>query len=153
MRLISIISAAVVAAASLASPSFADGHAAEILKERQAHMKMYGKNLGVLGDMAKGAKPYDAASATAAAEALAKLANADQSGFWATGTDTSVKGSRALPVLFENLADVDKINKSLASASNAMIAAAGTDLDALRAAIGPIGASCGECHKKYRQPK
>ncbi len=153
MRLTSLLTAAAVAALSMTTSISADGHAAEILKERQAHMKLYGKNLGILGDMAKGAKPYDAAAATAAATELAAVANKDQSGFWPEGTDTSLKGSRALPVLFQNLDDIKKINAKLASAADAMVAAAGTDLDALRGAIGPIGAACGECHKTYRQPK
>lgn len=153
MRFIQVICAAALATSTFATGVAADGHAAGIVKERQTHMKMYGKNLGVLGDMAKGAKDYDAAAATAAAKALAEFANKDQSGFWIEGTDTSFKGSRALPALFTNLDDIEKINTALANASNAMVDAAGTDLDALRAAIGAIGATCGECHKKYRQPK
>jgi cytochrome c556 len=153
MRFITLLTATGIAALSMTSAISADGHATAVLKERQAHMKLYGKNLGTLGDMAKGAKPYDAAMASAAATELAALAAKDQSGFWVGGTDTSVKDSRALPDLFQNLDDVKKINAKLASAADAMVAAAGTDLDALRGAIGPIGAACGECHKTYRQPK
>ena len=36
---------------------------------------------------------------------------------------------------------------------SAMEQAAGGGLDSLKAAIGPLGASCGGCHKAYRQPK
>lgn len=151
--LITLSTAALLSLPLAATTAMADGHGAQAMKERQSVMKGFGKNISVLGDMAKGAKPYDAAAATAAATALAELANGDTSAFWVAGTDTSVKGSRALPALFNNLDDVKKIEGDLATASTAMIAAAGNGLDALRAGLGPVGAACGACHKPYRQPK
>lgn len=153
MRLIFTACAASLMALTFSTPVLADGHVAAAIKERQSIMKGYGKNLGVLGDMAKGAKPYDAAAAQAAADALAKLANMDQSSFWPVGSDTSVKGSRALPKLWDNIPDVVKIAGNLASASTAMAAVASDGLPAVQGAMGGIGQTCGSCHKAYRQPK
>lgn len=153
MRFFTTACAATVLAFSFTTTTFADGHIGAAIKDRQAVMKGYGKNLGVLGDMAKGAKPYDAAAASAAAAELAKLANMDQSAFWPEGSDTSVKGSRALPKLWDNLPDVIKIAGDLAAASNAMAAVAGDGLPAVQGAMGGIGSTCGACHKAYRQPK
>ena len=42
---------------------------------------------------------------------------------------------------------------ALHDASEAVMNAAGTDLDSLRAAMGPLGQSCGACHQTYRQPQ
>jgi cytochrome c556 len=153
MRFITTACAASLLALSFGTSAIADGHVASAIKERQESMKGYGKALGVLGNMAKGANPYDAAAASAAADQLAKLANMDHSDFWPEGSDISVKGSRALPKLFENLEDVKAIEAKLAAASTAMAAVAGDGLPAVQGAIGGIGAACGECHKAYRQPK
>ena len=153
MRLLITACTAGLLSLSVAAPVAADGHIGAAIKERQSIMKGYGKNLGVLGDMAKGAKPYDATAAQAAADALAKLANMDQSNLWPVGSDTSVKGSRALPKLWDNLPDVVKIAGNLASASTAMAAVASDGLPAVQGAMGGIGQTCGSCHKAYRQPK
>ena len=153
MRILLTAGTAALIAFSMPTIVSADGHIAAAIKERQGIMKGYGKNLGVLGDMAKGATAYDASAAQAAADELAKLANMDQSELWPVGSDTSVKGSRALPKLWDNLADVGKIAGDLAAASTQMASVAGDGLDAVRGAMGGIGASCGACHKAYRQPK
>ncbi len=157
MRHLKILAIAALSAAAVTGTVIADGHAspeiAKAIKDRQAHMKGYGASLGVLGDMAKGAKPYDAAMAQEAADKLAMLASTDQSAFWPVGSDTSIKGSRALPLIWQEPEKVQKIESDLADAANAMKAVAGNDLASLQGAMGPIGASCGACHKTYRQPK
>ena len=117
---------------------------------RNAHMQLYGFNLGPLGAMAQDKMPYDAAVASTAAANLAALAALDQSRYWVEGSDTSVEGSRALPAIWENMADFDAKQQDLATASAALAAAAGTDLEALKAAFGPVGAACGACHQTYR---
>jgi cytochrome c556 len=72
---------------------------------------------------------------------------------WPQGTDNEADpNSRALPAIWTNFPDVAAKGKALADAAVAMQAAAGKDLDSLRAAMGPLGASCGACHKVYRGP-
>ena len=141
----------------VAGTALADGHEKgpeqQAMDARNAHMSLFGYNLGLLGAMAKGETPYDAASATAIANNLASLAKMDQSSYWIAGTDTSVEGSRALPAIWENIDDFIAKAGDLATASEAMVAAAGTDAAAIGAALGTVGGTCGACHKVYRAPQ
>lgn len=122
-------------------------------KARQAQMQLYAFNLGLLGGMAKGEVPYDAAAATAAAGNLASLAQLDQSRIWLEGSDEmGVDGSKALPAIWENIPDVMSKATDLVTAAKAMQASAGTDLASLQASMGTLGGACGACHKAYRVP-
>ncbi len=122
-------------------------------KARHAQMGLYSFNLGILGAMAKGEVPYDAAAASAAAGNLAALAQLDQTHIWPEGSDElGVDGSRAMAEIWENMPDVMAKNDDLVTAAKAMEGAAGTDLASLQAAMGPVGEACGACHKAYRVP-
>lgn len=126
----------------------------QAMKARQGLMQFYAVNLGVLGGMAKGAVPYDAALAGTAAANIAGVSQLNLSMLWPEGSDDmSLDGSRVLPVLWENMADVGAKSAAMREAAAAMQAAAGTDLAALQAAMGPLGAACGDCHKAYRTPE
>ena len=145
-----------VAAALLATAAFAGSHSLgnETADMRAGVMKEMGKNLGILGSMAKGEAAYDAATATAAAEALLAAASVPPAELWVAGTgNPDVAMSRAKPAIFTDTMEVEVLHADLVSAATAMVAAAGTDLDSLRGAMGPIGASCGACHETYRLPK
>ena len=61
--------------------------------------------------------------------------------------------ARALPDLWENQDDVMKKAAALSEAAAAMEMAAGTSLEALQGAMGPLGGACGGCHKTYRAPE
>ena len=143
---------AVAAGVALAQDALAPEEAHEF---RETHMKIYGRNLGVLGGMAKGEAPYDAASAQAAADAI--LANATSDDWvimWPEGSATGeVPNSRALPAIWENPDDFGASHQALIEAATAMQAAAGTDLASLQAAMGGVGGSCGGCHEDYRAPE
>lgn len=140
----------------LATAAVAAGHlSAEqqaAIETRQKHMKSYGAQMQVLGNMVKGEAAYDAAAAGAAASTLASLAAVDQSGFWVEGTDASV-GTRAKTEIWSNRAGYDAENAKLAAAATALAAVAGNDLAALQGAFGPVGQSCGSCHETYRAPR
>lgn len=123
------------------------------MKARTAHMGLYGFNLAPLGAMAKGEIAYDAATASAAAQNLAALANMDQSAYWVAGSDTSVEGSRAKPEIFSDPDGYMTKIAALGTASTALAAVAGDGLDAMKAAFGPVGAACGDCHETYRAPR
>lgn len=141
-------------AAFLTGTAFAAGHidedVARAMDARQSHMTLYSFNLATLGGMAQDRIPYDAAAAAAAANNLAAMANMDQSGYWVEGSDSSVEGSRAKPEIWTNADDYAEKIAALASASTALAAVAGDDLDALKGAFGPVGGSCGACHRAYR---
>ena len=75
--------------------SHADKAVAAAMKARDAQMDLYAFNLGLLGDMAKGAVPYDADAAQAAANNLLTISRIDQSFHWPEGTDNmALDGTR-----------------------------------------------------------
>ncbi|UWQ16096.1 cytochrome c (plasmid) [Aliiroseovarius sp. M344] len=145
-----------VGALSVATLAFADGHnekqLASAAKARQAHMQLYAFHLGTLGAMAKEEAPYDAEAAQTAADGLVAIAGLPQGGYWLPGSDNeSIEKTRALPAIWADGSEVGTKGKEFYEAVLAMQSAAGTDLDALKAAMGPLGESCGACHKDYRQ--
>ncbi|WP_170364019.1 c-type cytochrome [Ruegeria arenilitoris] len=124
------------------------------VKARKAVMQLYAFNLGTLGGMAKGEVEYNAEAATRAANNLVAVTQIDQSAMWPAGSDNvSDPSSRALPAIWENFPDVSAKGKAMAEAAVAMQAAAGQDVEALKAAMGPLGGACSACHKAYRAPK
>jgi len=149
----------IVLAGTLASTAIGESHAdkshLQAVKARQSQMTLYSFNLGVLGDMAKGATEYDADVASKAASNLAALSSLDQSRLWPMGSDNSELGTdvtEALPKIWAADSDIGTMGKALADSTAALSGVAGDGLDALRGAIGGVGKACGDCHKAYRQP-
>lgn len=150
-----ILTAAATVATIIMGPAIA--HAQEDLPPsvaaRKAQMGLYAFNLGQLGAMAKGEVDYDADAATAAASNLVKLSSLAAGPMWVPGTDTeSIDGTRALPALWENMADVVEKATAVNEAAVAMEAAAGESLEGLQGAMAGLGQACGSCHKAYREP-
>jgi len=136
---------------------YADSHGdnpfAAGIKARQALMQIQAFNLGILGAMAKGQTEYNAEAASLAASNLVHSTSIHQPQAWAPGSDNSaVKGTRALPALWQNFPDVGAKSKELAAAIGEMKAVAGNGAAAIGGAIGRVGAACGACHKAYRAP-
>lgn len=146
-----------VSLSGLVGSAFAAGHLTPEqqrgMDARQAHMSLYGFNLGPIGGMVQERIPYDAQVASAAAANLAALAAIDQAGYWVEGTDTSIEGSRAMPAIWSDMAGFEAEQVKLADTTAALAAVAGDGLDAMKAAFGPVGQSCGSCHESYRQPQ
>ncbi|MDD9922217.1 MAG: cytochrome c [Boseongicola sp.] len=138
------------AAGSLASAGGHDGNPA--VKARKAHMQLYAHNLGILGGMARGNMEYDADAAQAAASNMAALSSLNQRSYWAPGTSNAELGdeTKALPAIWEQGSTAGQIGGELAAASAALAEVAGNGLEALGPALGPVGATCGACHKAYR---
>ncbi len=146
------------AAVAVVSTAVADGHATPALENatnaRHAQMQMIAYHTGLLGDMAKGTTPYDATVATAAAENLASAAAMNRITLWLEGSEQgAIANSRAKTEIWSDAAGFDQMAVALETATAAMVTAAGTDLDSLRAAMGAVGKSCGDCHKAYRGPE
>lgn len=119
---------------------------------RQGHMLNYANQLGVIGPMAQGQAPYDAAAAQTAANNLFHLASINQSRYWLPGTAVGEHpDSAALPAIWENMADFEAKQQALLDAVTNLQSAAGTDLASLQGALGPVGQACGACHENYRQ--
>ena len=143
------------AAALTATAVFASSHVTpgqQAAKARQAQMQLQAFNLGTLGAMAKGAVPFDAVAAQAAADNLVSLSSMNQMGYWLPGSSNAdMEGTKALPAIWADGSDVGAKAKALADAAMAMQAAAGS-LEGVQGAIGAVGGACGACHKAYRQP-
>ncbi|WP_417248932.1 c-type cytochrome [Celeribacter sp.] len=148
------VTLALAAAATLAlgvPHAEAQDAASAAVKARQSHMQLYAYNLGILGGMARGLVDYDAATAQTAADNLSTLAHMDTRSYWLPGTAMGEQdGSNALPAIWEDGSDIGAKAGDLAAATEALQAAAGSDLAALQGAMGPLGAACSACHKSYR---
>lgn len=99
----------------------------------------------LLGEMAKGARSFDAAAAQAATAAIAAHGAEIPALFKAPETDPK---SEALPAIWEDFARFE------AAASALVTAAQAADLTApegLAPALAAIGATCGACHKRFRE--
>ena len=119
---------------------------------REEHMKAFGAALRTLGGMAQGEAAYDAAAAQAAADSLLEHATTpDWAVMWPEGSaQGEIEDSKALPAIWENPDDFQAKHQALIDAATAMQAGAGTDLAAVQASMGAVGASCGGCHESYR---
>lgn len=143
-----------VGASAVFAGSHIDPAVAGAMKARQGLMQMQQHNAGILFQMAQDKMEYDAETASMAASNLLTLTTIDQSTLWPQGSDAdSVEGTRALPAIWTDFPDIMTKAKALNDAAVAMNAAAGTDLDSLKGAIGAVGEACTACHKAYRQPQ
>ncbi|QJF51324.1 c-type cytochrome [Roseobacter ponti] len=147
-----------LALAALAGTATGDGHADKALtaaiEARQAQMTLISYNLGILGAMAKGEADYDAATATAAATTLSDVARLNRSLLWPEGSvQGEVPETRAKAEIWSDAAGFEKSSEDLEAAADALVAAAGTDLAAVQAAMKAAGESCSACHKAYRGPR
>jgi len=123
------------------------------IKGRQAMFQTYNFNMGILGAMAKGKAEYNAEIAAQSAANLNSAAHFGQAAMWPAGSDNATPGNaetRALPAIWSNFADVSEKSNALKMASEKLAASAGDGLDALKSAMGDVGASCKGCHDDYR---
>ena len=145
--------AAISAACLLAVPAvpvFAQD-VPDAVKARQGQFRIMAINLGILGSMAKGEREYDSEAAQNAADSLVAISGVHQAPLWPQGTDTmSIDGTRALPAIWENLPDVIEKWQAFGAAAEGLAAVAADGLEPMRAALGPVGGTCGACHDDYR---
>lgn len=142
-----------VAALTTTLPAIAMADAMEdAIDARQGYYQMVKHNAGMLFAMAQGKMDYDAKSASTHAGNLSALANLDTGSMWPEGSDkASMPGkTRALPVIWETFPAIMDKQGDFVKAADMLAANAGNGLDALRANIGPLGASCKGCHDTYR---
>ncbi len=131
----------------------AEPYEAEI-KARQAFMQVLKFNLGIVGDMAKGKRDYDAKLAESVAKNVHAASLMDNGAMWPKGSDNTnadltIK-TAALPKIWSNFPEVVEKHKAWIEASTALAANAGKGLDALREYVVPVAKSCQSCHKSFR---
>lgn len=146
-----IASFAVAGLAGLAQAQASDPFKMQI-GARQGIMAYRAIQLGTLGAMAKGEAEYDAAKAQKAADNLVTAVTIDASMLWPKGSDSdAVEGTKALPAIWAEGSTIGADAKAAVEAVMALQAAAGKDLDSLKAAMGPVGEACTACHKSFRK--
>lgn len=116
------------------------------VKARQELMDVIGMNTGILGKMAGGENPYDAAAAEGAKAAMAAAAAEIAAKFEPQATDPK---STAKADIWTNWEDFVKKGDALKAAAEAMDA---SSLEGVQAGMGAIGGSCKDCHTAYRIP-
>jgi cytochrome c556 len=136
--------------AGLATAAFA-GPADDAVKARIDCMKANGAGMGVFVPVLKGEKAFDAAAHKTATDAIA-AACAGWAGWW---KPEFKKGetleSWAKDEVFTDMTGFEASSAGYTKAFTALAAA--TDDASFKAAFGPFGASCKDCHEKYRRPK
>jgi cytochrome c556 len=118
------------------------------IKYRQGILQGMGWHMGVLGGMAKGERPYDKDVATRSANYVNDLAAMAWEGF--TPGSESGAPTKAKPEIWKEKAKFDKHATDLRLETAKLVSAAGTDLAALRTAIGSTGRACSNCHDDFR---
>jgi cytochrome c556 len=112
---------------------------------RSELMKMVGMNTGILGNMAGGKEPYDAAKAEGAKAALIEAAGKIEATFMEQGAADPV--SEAKPEIWTNWDDFLVKAKALGDAAAAVDVAS---VETIGAGMGAIGGACKDCHTTYR---
>jgi len=130
-----------------------DGPYDKAIKARQSMYQLYSFSIGILSGMAKGDIEYDADIAREAAENLSAAVSLGQSQFWPQGSDNQTEGNartRALPEIWTTYPAIQEKAEDLNAAVAVLTPVAGNGLDALKGALGDVGAACKGCHDDYR---
>ena len=115
---------------------------------RSELMKLVGMNTGILGNMASGKDPYDAAKAEGAKAALVEAAAKIEGTFAEQGG--ADPATEAKPEIWANWDDFLKKASAFGTAAGAVDVAS---VETIGAGMGAIGGSCRDCHSTYRVMK
>ena len=153
MRLLVMVAAAasIVAFGAMAEEEdpFADA-----VEMRHGLMLQMATDISKVGAMAKEEVPYDAAAASKAAANIAAIASVLSMDQFPAGSEyQKATDSFALPAIWTSQDDFLTKIADLNTAAATFQTAAATDLDSLKAGMGPLGGACAACHKAYRQPE
>jgi len=123
---------------------------AGVLEDRQDIMKGFGNAAGrVLGGMAKGTTPFDAAAAKTQLQLIvdgaAKLPTLFPAG---SDQNTDTAKTQALPTVWSDMPGFKAAAAKLGTDATAAMAA--TDQASFATAFQTVNADCGACHKVYR---
>ena len=132
------------------APVVAQSSSAAAVAERQKIFEGLKDNMAPLATIARGKAPADKAVMTKHAKNIAVYARKVDAAFDVNTAGTSHK-TEALPAIWSNRADFKAKASALVSASDKLVAAAGTgDKGKMVGALRGVGAACKDCHDKYR---
>ena len=141
------LAAAAVVLSAPAQAQFAKPE--DAVKYRKGALFVMQTHFGRVAGMAAGRIPFDAAIASsnaAVAESMSKLP-------WAAFVEGSGTGdTKAKPEIWTDNAKFKAASEKMQAAmSNLAAAAKGGNLDAIKAAVGPVGGACKACHDDFRK--
>ena len=140
-----LICAAVATAAAVSVPARAQfAKAEDAVKYRQSAFTLMANHMGRLAAMAKGERPFDAGAAQASARLIESIGHLPWEAFPQGSTS---KGLKAEP--WADAADF-KERADRFKGEAAKLPEAAANLESLRKQVGATGASCKNCHDKYR---
>ena len=144
---------AITLAAVLALPALALAQDAEdAVEARHGFMTMLGINMGQLAGMAKGEIAYDEAAASLAAANIVALTQYDAPSLFVEGTSSEdMRGSEALPAIWENPDDFRAKFAALREAAAGSLEAVKGGQGNLGPAVQKLGGACKSCHDDYRK--
>jgi cytochrome c556 len=115
---------------------------------RHELMEDVGAAAKTVGKMVKEESPFDAADAMASFETWSKAA-AEFGSLFPEGSDTG-HDTEAKATIWSDRAGFEEALAAFDEAVTAAIKAAPQDLEALKAAAGPVFKTCKSCHEDYR---
>lgn len=125
---------------------------ADPIPTRKAIMSSVGAAAGLGGGMMKGEIAYTPAAGKAAIATM-RAASLSFGSFFPAGSDTG--DSDAAATIWSDAegfaAELDKYSAATASAAAASGKSGPADLDAFKAAFGPVLGTCKSCHETYRK--
>ncbi len=134
-----------IAATLVGAPVLAQGGPIE---QRQALMKLNGRDAKAGGDMLKGATPYDAAKAKAIFSSMNDVAS-KYGALFPANSKTGNK-TEAAPAIWEKPAEFQAaVAKFKTDTASAMTADVSTK-EAFGAQFGKVTANCRSCHESFR---
>ncbi len=134
--------------ALFAGSAFAQVKPEDAIKYRRGVYAVMGWNFGPMAAMAKGDRPYDAATFARHAEIVAYMSKLPLEGF-VEGSETGE--TKAKPEIWLDMDDFKvKLEKMQAEAAKLAEVAKKGDLAASKAQLGETGKACKACHDKYR---
>lgn len=147
-KCLSVVSIAIVAGLGVAQA------ADDPIKTRQAVMSSVGAAAGLGGGMMKGELDYTPAAGKAAIATM-RAASMTFGSYFPDGSTTG--NTEAAPAIWSDRAGFDAELAKFAGATEKAVAASGkagpADIDAFKAAFGPVLGTCKACHEGYRVKK
>lgn len=138
---------AVAAGSLVATPAAAQfAKAEDAIDYRQSAFTVMANHMGRLSAMAKGEKPFDAASAKASAQLIQTMSKLPWEAF-TPGSDGGFSNVKGDP--WKSADDFKSLQDKLMAETAKLPDAVGS-LDGLRKQLGATGSACKACHDKYR---
>jgi cytochrome c556 len=148
-----LVLAAAVIATTFSAASYAQfAKPDDAAKYRQSSLSVMATHFGRVGAMQAGRIPFDAKVAQENIDIAVSMSKLPWAGFGPSGEGATLK-NRAKPEIWKEQAKFKDLSDKMQAEMLKVQAAAKTgNLDAIKAAFGPAGASCKACHDVYQAP-